>query len=212
MFTNRQEAGQKLIQKLLADRTNKELNNAVVLGVPRGGMIVAVEVAKGLKCQLDVIVTRKIGAPGNQELAVGAVGETEGSKYLNQNLIKDLGVSVEYLGQEIENQQREIKRREKIYRQGRSALDLNNKTAIIVDDGAATGATLIAACREVWNNHPKRVMIALPVAPEETVKKLEEEADEVEVLETPEPFFSVGQFYREFGQVEDEEVIKILRN
>lgn len=212
MFATREVAGQKLANKLLTEDNPQELKKAVILGIPRGGVVVAWQVAKILKCPLDVIVTRKIRSPEQPELAVGAIGETQGSKYLNLRLVKDLSISKKYLEQEIKIQQAEIKRRESLYRQGSQPISLANKVVVLVDDGAATGATLVAAVREVWNANPNRVIVALPVAPLEAIQFLEKEADEVYVLETPEPFFAVGQFYKEFGQISDEEVIKILNS
>jgi len=197
----------------LADRlVGQQLKNVVVLGIPRGGVVVASQVAGKLRVPLDIIITRKLLAPGNSELAIGAVGGTSKSQYLNQYLIRQLQVTKDYLTAEVARQQEEIKRREALYRQGRSALLLTGKTVVLVDDGAATGATLIAACRQIWQRQPKKVIIALPTAGADTVKQLEEEADEVQVVETPESFFSVSQVYEEFGQTTDEEVIKILNN
>jgi len=134
-----------------------------------------------------------------------------GSAYFNKRIIDELDIREEYLQKEILGQKKEIKRREKLYREDRHSLKLEGKIVVLVDDGAATGATLIAACREVWNNNPKKVIIALPVAPRDTVRKLGKEADEVIVLQSPEPFFSVGQFYEEFEQIEDKEVIRNLQ-
>ena len=197
----------------MADRlVGQQLKNVVVLGIPRGGVVVASQVAGKLRVPLDIIITRKLLAPGNSELAIGAVGGTSKSQYLNQYLIRQLQVTKDYLTAEVARQQEEIKRREALYRQGRSALLLTGKTVVLVDDGAATGATLIAACRQIWQRQPKKVIIALPTAGADTVKQLEEEADEVQVVETPESFFSVSQVYEEFGQTTDEEVIKILNN
>lgn len=219
MFKNREEAGRILAEKLKEDMSGqagepkalkKLMDEVVVLGIPRGGVVVAKEVAKILNCPLDVIVVKKIGAPGNPELAIGAIGETEGSKYIDQRLIVNVGAEKEYLKSQILKLRAEIKRREKLFRQRRPPLNLKNKIVIIVDDGAATGATVIAACREVWNNQPKKVIIALPVLSKDTLKKLEDEADEVIFLETPWPFFAVGQFYQNFPQVSDETVVKIL--
>lgn len=212
MFATRQTAGQDLAKKLLAENSNQELKNPVVLGIPRGGVVVAWQVAKILNCLLDIIVTRKIRSPMEPELAVGAIGQTQASQYIDKRLVKDLAIGDDYLTQEIGRQQDEIKRRENLYRQGRQPINLKDKTVIIIDDGAATGATLVAAAREVWNTRPACVIIALPVAPRDAIQILEKEADEVYVLEEPEPFFSVGQFYEEFGQVTDEEVIKILNS
>jgi putative phosphoribosyl transferase len=210
MFTNRLQAGRQLAEKLIKEGVVNFENNLLVLAVPRGGVVIGRQLASKLKCPLDIIVTRKIGAPGHLELAIGAVGETNGSNYLNEPLKNDLGVSLQYLEGEIRKQREEIKRREKLYRQNKKPLNLENKIVIITDDGAATGATLISACREVWNNKPKKVIVALPVAPEDTVQKLKKEADEVIVLSSPEPFFSISQFYKDFPQLSDEEVLKIL--
>lgn len=223
MFRNRSQAGRLLGEKILEDikklgietvmEGKQELReNFVILGIPRGGVVVAKEIAKILDCSLDIIVTRKIGAPGNEELAIGAVGETEGSKYIDQRLAADVGADEEYLKSKIKEQKEEIKRREGLYRKGKEPLALENKIVILVDDGVATGATMIAAAREVWNHSPKRVIIALPVCPKDTLAKLEKEADQVIVLKTPWPFFAVGQFYKEFGQVSDEEVVKLLQD
>jgi len=210
VFQNREVAGKLLAEKLKEDIKN--LNNSlIVLGIPRGGVVVAEAVAKVLGCSLDVIVVKKLGAPGQSELAIGAVGETEGSKYIDEQLVQELGVSMEYLGKEIQEKKKEIKRREELFRQGKHALDLKGKTVIIVDDGAATGATVIAAAREVWNHEPKKVMVSLPVVAKDTLAKLEKEADEVIFLEAPRMFFSVGQFYQKFDQVSDQTVIEKLR-
>lgn len=210
MFQNRLEAGKLLGEKIL-EEIGKLRDKFIVLGIPRGGVVVARQVAKVLGCPLDVIVTRKIGAPGNEELAIGAVGETEGSKYIDERLAADVGADEEYLKSKIKEQKEEIKRREKLYREGKEPLNLENKIVILVDDGVATGATMIAAAKEVWNNNPKKVIIALPVCPKDTLTKLEKEADQIIVLKTPWPFFAVGQFYKEFEQVSDEEVVELLR-
>lgn len=212
MFQNRQAAGNLLGEKIKKDFLISEYrdNNRIVLAIPRGGVVVAKQVAKILNCPWDIIVVRKIGAQGNQELAIGAIGETNGAKYLDGRMVQELGIDNAYLEQEIKTERLEIKRREKTYRQGKEQQLLKNKTVFIVDDGVATGATMIAATREVWNNDPKRVIIAIPVVAKDTLVKLEREADEVIYLEAPEQFYSVGQFYEEFEQITDEEVIKYL--
>lgn len=212
MFKDRVQAGQLLAQKLIGEEKDLPAGQTVVLGIPRGGVVVAFQVAKFLGCLLDVIVVKKIAAPGQEELAIGAVGETESAEYLDEKLIAELQIDKEYLSEEIKRKKEEIKRRERLFRREKSALALKGKTVIIVDDGAATGATVIAACREVWQTEPKKVIVALPVLAKDTLKKLEPEADEVIFLKTPLMFFAVGQFYQDFPQVSDEEVIKILNS
>jgi predicted phosphoribosyltransferase len=210
MFKNREEAGQKLAKKLKSEELINNPSETVVLGITRGGVVVARAIADYFKVALDVIIIKKIGAPNQPELAIGAIGETSGSHYLEEQMIREMGISRDYLNQEITAKLAEIKARESRYRQGRPAVGLKNKEVVIVDDGTATGATMIAALRETWNRQPKRVIVSLPVAPLDTLKKLEHEADSVVVLETPAPFFSVGQFYENFTQVTDEVVLKLL--
>ena len=147
-----------------------------------------------------------------EKLAIGAVGETKGSLWLNEKLIKDLNVSADYIDSEVKIQKLEIKRRERIYRQGKESLDLKNKTVILVDDGLATGATMIAAIREIRNMDSKKIVAAVPVAPPETVERLKSEADAVVCLQMPALFFAVGQWYQDFQQYSDQEVIKLLNN
>jgi putative phosphoribosyl transferase len=210
MFKNRKQAG-----ILLAKKVKKEIDElhgeVVVLGLARGGMPIASQIAKELEAPLDVLVVKKIGAPGHEELAIGAVGETSGAKYLDKKLAKDVGASKDYLEDKIESIKELIKKREKKFRGEKEAVDLKDKIVIIADDGAATGSTIIAGIREVWNNNPKRVVVALPVLAKDTLSKLEKEADEVIFLEAPETFFAVGQFYQSFPQISDEEVLKLLQ-
>ncbi len=209
MFEDRKQAGIMLAEKVF-NEVQELKGKVVVLGLPRGGVPVAKQVAEKLKAPLDVLLVKKIGAPGHQELALGAVGETKGSKYLDKRLVKDVGASKQYLNEQIDQVQQLIKQREETFRRKKAAIDLKGKIVVVVDDGAATGATIIAGIREVWNSEPKRVIAALPVLAKDTVAKLEQEADEVIYLEAPEPFFAVGQFYNQFPQVSDEEVLELL--
>ncbi len=205
MFANRESAGSQMAQRL----NDFKGKNAVVLGIPRGGVVVGAEVAKELGLPLSVIIPRKIGAPGNPELAIGAVAG-EGITFLNQRIIKTLGVSEQFLQDEIQRQVREIKRREENYLQGYGQVEVQGKIAIVVDDGIATGSTAIVAIRAVKKQNPEKVILAVPVAPAEANKLLEEEADEVIVLDTPPVFYAVGQFYESFEQTTDEEVKKLI--
>lgn len=204
-FADRAEAGRLLAERLGHLRGE----TTAVLGIPRGGVEVAVEVADALDAPLDVVVPRKVGAPGNPELALGAIAP--GVRVLDERLITMLGVRAEYLDTEIAAQEREIERRTEAYRGGRPPLELAGAIAIVVDDGVATGSTIIAAARWVRAKGAARTVIAVPVGPVESIRRLTREADEVVFVDTPEPFYAVGQWYERFDQLSDEDVIRLLR-
>lgn len=205
IFEDRIDAGERLAEAL------KEYAgpDTVVLGIPRGGVIVAEVVARTLGVPLDVVVPRKVGAPGNPELGLGAVAP--GVRVLDPWLIERLGVTEEYLEREIAAEEAETVRRLRVYRGDRPPLDLAGKTAIVIDDGVATGGTAVAALRWARAQGASRVILAVPVAPPQTMERLRHEADAVVALATPEPFFAVGEWYRRFDQTSDEEVIEALR-
>jgi predicted phosphoribosyltransferase len=205
IFRDRREAGERLAQAL-ADLTE---GGAVVLAIPRGGVVVGHEVATHLGVPLDVVIPRKVGAPGNPELGLGAVAP--GVRVLDERLVRELGVTEEYLEREIAAQEREIARREEAYRAGRPPVRVAGRVALVVDDGVATGGTAVAAARWARRAGAARVVLAVPVAPRQARGMLEREADELAVLSTPDPFFAVGQWYRDFEQVSDEEVVALLR-
>jgi putative phosphoribosyl transferase len=206
MFADRRDAGLQLSANL-ADLAGQAV---VVLGIPRGGVEIAAVVADALGAPLDVVIPRKVGAPGNPELGIGAVAEDV--EVLDRRLIRVLGVSESYLRQEIAAQQDEIRRRSAAYRGDRPPVRLDDKVAIVVDDGVATGGTAVAALRWARARGADRVILAVPVAPSEALFRLKEEADEVRVLATPEPFYAVGQWYETFPQVSDERVVELLRS
>ncbi len=206
VFHDRVDAGKKLADKLSQYRSK----DVVVLAIPRGGVVVGFEVASDLGAPLSVIVPRKMGAPENPELAVGAVTE-EGDTYIDPNIVKSLGVTQSYIDEVKQQEVEEIKRRMKTYLGDRQRPELKGKTVILVDDGIATGATMKAAIRTLRRHNPAEVVVAVPVAPPETVERLKELADSVVCLETPSFFYAIGQFYREFDQVGDAEVIRLLR-
>lgn len=205
IFRDRKEAGRLLAKKLLS----YEVENPVVFAIPRGGVIVAYEVAKELNCPLTLVIPRKIGAPYNPELAIGAIAP-DGQMILNEELVKSLEVSEDFLQKESEKQVKESERRQRVY--GVQEFEnLQGKTAIVVDDGIATGYTALAAVRYLETKKPEKVILAVPVAPPETVNWLKREVDEVVVLDTPVWFSAVGQFYENFEQVSDEEVLAVLK-
>ncbi len=205
MFQDRLEAGKKLAEAL----SHLQGENLIVVGIPRGGIIVAVEVAKHFSAPLDIVFPRKIGAPGNPELAIGAVVE-KGEIYLNEGLVKSLGVSKEYIEEEVKRELLEIKRRKRDYLGGREELSYQGKTVILVDDGLATGYTALAALRALRKKKPGKLILAVPVSPSETLEFLKPYADKVFALEVPYYFYAVGQFYRSFEQVSDEEVKEVI--
>jgi predicted phosphoribosyltransferase len=211
MFRDRADAARLLgehLRRVLADA-----GETVVLGIPRGGVVVAGHVAAALGAPLDVIVPRKLGAPGNPELAVGALALADGEDIalIDDRTVRALAVPASYLEAEIECQRREILRREAAYREGRPPVSLEGRTAVLVDDGVATGLTARAAARAVLRRSPREVVVAVPVAPPETVREFAAEGLRLEALETPSPFGAVGRFYVDFRQVEDDEVIAVLR-
>jgi putative phosphoribosyl transferase len=205
-FENREEAGRALALLLgrYVGRTD-----VVVLGLPRGGVPVAAEVAKALSAPLDVFVVRKIGAPGQPELAMGAIA-SGGVVVANRDVVRALGVSQELFDREAERERQELSRREQAYRGTRPPLGLEGNVAILVDDGLATGATIRAAARAARALSPARVVIAAPVGAPDTCRELQAEADEVVCARTPEPFLAVGQWYRDFAQTTDAEVRALL--
>lgn len=206
VFHDRVDAGKKLADKLSQYRSK----DVVVLAIPRGGVVVGFEVAGDLGAPLSVIIPRKIGAPGNPELAVGAVTE-EGDTYIDSTIVKSLGVTQSYIDEVKQQEVEEIKRRMKTYLGDRQRPELKGKTVILVDDGIATGATMKATIRTVRRHDPAEVIVAVPVAPPEAIESLKELVDYVVCLETPSFFYAIGQFYREFDQVGDAEVIRLLR-
>ncbi len=204
-FRDRVEAGEFLAQAL-GDVLPED---SVVLAIPRGGVEVAAVIAVRLGLPLDVVIPRKLGAPGNPELGLGAIAENV--RVLDDRLIATLGVSADYLAREIERQEEEIRRRTAAYRDGRPPVQVEGRTAAVVDDGVATGGTAVAALRWARRAGAREVMFAAPVAPVEAVGRLERECDRVEILVTPSHFYAVGQWYLEFGQVSDERVVALLR-
>jgi len=203
-LTNRTDAGQKLASAM------KDVGkNAIVLAVPRGGVVVGYEIARTLKLPLDVIITKKIGAPDNPELAIGAVAE-DGTFLLDDHLVRMLGVPQSYIKAEIEAQKSEIKLRLERYRGKASGPKVEGREVILVDDGVATGSTLKAALRSLRNRGAKPLVVAVPVGPPDTIRELKKEADRVVCLFTPEPFYAIGEFYEDFDQTSHEEVMQLL--
>jgi putative phosphoribosyl transferase len=201
--------------RLKKEKTDVDKNNLLVLGIPRGGVIVADILASKMgRCKFDIIIPRKLTAPQNNELAIGAIME-DGTTYLNDDLVRDLEINQEYIGREKEKQISEISRRKFLYGGGLYGDAIKEKTnkVILVDDGAATGATLIAASRWIKKKSPKsRLMIGLPVAPKKTVELLQKECDCVEVASAISTSFgAVAKYYHDFRQVTDEEVMEICK-
>lgn len=209
MFRDRVEAGKLLADALTFLKTKKD--DVVVLAIPRGGVLVAKEVADSLGAPLDLVITRKIGAPGNPELAIGAVTQ-DGEVIADPELVDRLTVSDEYVKDESAKQVDEIRARMKRYRGDRAYPNLAGKTVVLVDDGVATGSTIRAAIKSVKRRNAAAVIVAVPVGPQETIEELSKIADRVVCLDTPKFFNAVGQFYREFDQVDDETVRETLRS
>ena len=203
-FDDRTDAGTRLAEAV----AEVVRGPAVVLGIPRGGVIVAAPVARRLGAPLDVVVPKKVGAPFNPELGLGAVAP--GVRVLDEGLIRRLGVSEDYVDREIEREEAEIERRTAAYRGGRPPLDLEGRSAVIVDDGVATGGTAIAAARWARAQRAPTVVFGAPVGPPETAARLGAACDAVVLLQTPGSFAAVGEWYERFDQVTDDEVRRAL--
>ncbi|MBI3944641.1 MAG: phosphoribosyltransferase [Armatimonadetes bacterium] len=206
VFDDRTDAGRRLAEALMEYRGRRDV---VVLGVPRGGGVVAYEVACALGAPLDVVVSRKIPAPGNPELAIGAVAP-DGSVVMDPMAERYLAVTDDYVQRAVAEEVAEIHRRMEAYRGDRPPVPLEGKTVIVVDDGIATGATVLATLRGLRAQNPKELVLAIPVGPPASIERLAPEADRVVALQTPEFFYAVGEWYRDFRQVSDEEVINLL--
>jgi putative phosphoribosyl transferase len=206
VFRDRVDAGGKLAKQL---STYANRSDVIVLGIPRGGVPVAFEVANALNAPLDVFLSRKLGVPGQEELAFGAVA-TGGIRVLDHELIDAVGIPEHEIERITEHVKMELERREDVYRSGRPPLDVEGQTVILVDDGIATGSSMRAAINALRQMKPARIVIAVPVAPVSTCERLREDVDELVCIDTPEPFFAIGQFYEDFSQLTDEEVTLLL--
>ncbi|CAN7204748.1 phosphoribosyltransferase [Bradyrhizobium sp. LjRoot220] len=207
VFADRREAGRRLVPLLIKFKDQKP----VVLALPRGGAPVAFEVAQALNAPLDVVLVRKIGAPGHEELGLGAVVDgAHAQVVLNDEIVRAVQPGNAYLKAETSRQLAEIERRRHLYRGDEPPLDIAGRTAIVVDDGIATGGTVKAVLKALAKAKPSRLILAVPVAPSDSLAELRSEADEIICLTTPDPFYAVGMHYREFGQTSDQEVIELL--
>ncbi|MFW6093746.1 MAG: phosphoribosyltransferase [Pseudomonadota bacterium] len=203
---DRAAAGHALAETLASNPAN---TGALVLALPRGGVPVAYEIAKRLNAELDLMLVRKLGTPGQPELAAGAIA-SGGIRVLNDDVVGALHLSHEALEQVAAREQRELERREQLYRGDRPRPAVAGRTVILVDDGIATGSTMRAAIAALRRQQPSRLVVAVPVAPEDTLRILATEADEVVCLATPVPFRAIGQWYRHFEQVDDDTVRRLL--
>lgn len=205
MFLNRKDAGEKLTDSLEKFK-DEDVN---VLVVPRGGLEIAYDTIKRFGLEWDLIIPRKIGAPHNKEFAIGAVS-VDGSYFINDDYVEKLGIPQDYIENEVSEQINEIKRRMKEYRGKDTFPEVKDKTVIIIDDGIATGFTILAVIKAVKKQGAKKIILAIPVGPRETIEEFKELVDEVICLYIPEEFYAVGSYYVDFKQVTDEEVFKIM--
>ncbi|TLY28266.1 MAG: phosphoribosyltransferase [Nitrospirae bacterium] len=206
LFLDRRDAGTQLAHALIH---YKEAPDTLILALPRGGVIVGCEISRALHIPLEVLVTRKLGAPGNPELAMGALSET-GYRHLNPEVLLSFGVSSSQLEEEVQRQQLEISRRVERYRRGRPLPPMTGRNVILVDDGVATGATFYASIAALRTSNVQRLVAAIPVASHQVRGELLSKVDEVVILETPTSFAAIGQFYLDFSQVSDEQVVACL--
>ena len=207
-FRDRTEAGRLLAKRLKSTYANR--SDVLVLGLPRGGVPVAYEVAKVLHAPLDICIVRKLGVPGNQELAMGAIA-TGGIMVLNEDLVASLNISPKAIAQVVTTERQELERRDHLYRGTRPVPDLSHRTVIIIDDGIATGSTLKAALSTIKQQQPERIVVAVPVASPEICQELQDEVDEVVCLLIPERLYAIGIWYNDFSPTTDAEVSNLLQ-
>ncbi len=205
-YADRHQAGNVLAEELKSYANESQV---IVLALPRGGVPVGARIAEALGAPLDVILVRKLGLPGNEELAMGAIA-TGNARVMNDDVVRFERVSESTIERVIEKERKELERREKNYRGDRPLPDLEGHTVILVDDGLATGATMQAAIQVVRQQLPKKIVMAVPVAPRDTLEKIREEADEVVCPSVPSSFMGIGQWYQDFGQTSDREVKDLL--
>ena len=206
IFRDRTDAGH-----ILASKLTKYLNqvNTVILALPRGGVPVAYEIGKALGLPVDIFVVRKLGVPGHEELAMGAIA-SGGVRHINRDVVDQLRIDSETIDVASRREQKEIERREQLYRGQRSPVDVRNKTVIVVDDGLATGSTMHAAIAALRQHRPARIVVAVPAASPQACSEIADQVDEIICAATPEPFYAVGQWYQEFSQTTDDEVRELL--
>jgi putative phosphoribosyl transferase len=207
IFEDRANAGRQL-SKALLDFANRQ--DVTVLGIPRGGVVVAFEIASALRVPLDIFLSRKLGVPGHEELAFGAVAAGDG-RYLDENTIRAAHITPSQIGEVTAKVQDMLERRAALYRGNRPALQVEGRVILLIDDGIATGASVFAAIRALRRMKPAQVVLAIPVAPASTCAWLRPYVDDLICLYEPEDFYAVGQFYKDFSQVTDEEVIALLK-
>lgn len=211
MFKNREEAGEKLAQRFKEELSEDDKRNALILAIPRGGVAIGAKISQSLNLPLDCLIIKKIPAPGDEELAIGAVGDG-GTVVWEEELVERLNVPLEYKQEIVKNKISELEKKKEDFRTGKPAPDIKGKIVIIADDGVATGATMKVAIAVAKSFIPKEIIVAVPVVSPDTLSDLKELADRVVYLEAPEMFFSVGQFYESFDQIPDEEVVRILNS
>lgn len=205
-FNNRTDAGKRLAKRL-SEYANRE--DVLILALPRGGVPVAFEVAKELNVKMDVFIVRKLGVPGNEELAMGAIASGN-IRVLNEDVVRSFGIPQKVIDEATAKERKELERRERMYRGNRTTPKISGSTVILIDDGLATGATMRAAVAAVKTQNPAKVIIAVPVAAPDTCSFFGNEVDEVICVATPEPFYGVGAWYEDFSQTTDKEVCELL--